>query len=104
MEIFYQKRCTGKTSMLIALSALNQIPIGVHDENKKRYVLKRAEEMNKEIPEPIVIKRLSDIEICGDIYVDDLDLIINKFTHIKAATMSEEFQNIGKVYHPDRNK
>lgn len=94
MEIFYQRRGTGKTCMLIMLSARNQIPIGVVNTICKYNIKEKARQLGYTIPDPIIIEKLSDLESCGDIYIDDFDLMLDKLSHknVKGITMSDEIK------------
>ena len=92
MEVLYQKRGTGKSCTMINLSARNNIPIAVVHQVQKQHLEEQAQKLGLTIPEPIIIKQLSDLEYCGDIYIDDFDVMMNKLTdgHIKYVSMSYE--------------
>ena len=92
MEIFYQKRGTGKTCTLIEMSAQNNVHIGVLNKAQQQVILDKANELNVKIPAPVVINELSDFNAYGAIYIDDFDLLMKKLANdnIKAVTMSEE--------------
>lgn len=89
MTLFYQKRCTGKTCTLVLMSAKNNIPIGTAYPSTKRHIEECAQEMGLNIPSPIVLKDISELKSYGEIYIDDLDIVLNKLSKIKAATWSE---------------
>ena len=76
MVILNQERGTGKTCTLITLSARNNIPISTPFDTL--YIKAKAKELNLQIPEPISIKNLEDLNTIDKVYIDDMDILIKK--------------------------
>lgn len=88
MTIIYQERGTGKTCTLIKLSAKNNIPIATPYDIT--YVKNKAEELNLQIPNPIKVNNLEDLNSVGKVYIDDMDCLIKKLfpCNVQLVSMS----------------
>lgn len=76
---------------LIEKSSATDIPIGVIDEIRKRYILELAKDMKVTIPEPVVINDLSELNAHGDIYIDSIDRLLKKLTDGKVKDMTTAY-------------
>lgn len=87
----------GKTSTLIYMSSVTNIPIVVVSKAMESFVRVKAKDMGLSIPEPIVFTDLTEDKIRGKkppekVYVDNLDLIIQTILNAKVsvATIDNE--------------
>lgn len=76
MIILNQERGTGKTCTLIKLSAKNNVPIAAPYDTT--YIKNKAKELNLQIPNPIKINNLEDLNSVEKVYIDDMDCLIKK--------------------------
>lgn len=88
MVILYQERGTGKTCTLIELSARNNVPIATPYDTK--HIKNKSEELKLQIPKPIKVNSLEDLNGIEKVYIDDMDILIKKLfpCDIQIATMS----------------
>lgn len=86
MVILNQERGTGKTCTLIKLSAKNNVPIAVPYDTT--YIKNKAKELNLQIPEPIKVNDLEDLNCIGKVYIDDIDVLIKKLFHCSVQLVS----------------
>ncbi len=77
---------------MIRLSEKTGIPIAVSVGVNGVSIYKRAKEENRNIPKPILIESLWDLEHCGEVLIDDLDIMLEQLTNgrIKAITMTQD--------------
>ncbi|MCM1315232.1 MAG: hypothetical protein NC244_07695 [Alistipes senegalensis] len=96
MVILNQERGTGKTCTLIKLSSRNNIPIATPFNTK--YIKNKAKELNLQIPEPIAIHNLNDLNGVGKVYIDDMDILIqNMFpcdTQLITMSVGDKIENL----------
>ena len=87
MKFINRRRGSGKTTMLIKLSATHNTPIICSSTASKSYILNKAREMGLTIPEPInvrkcdipyVLRGLNINSNCG-VLVDDLECVLQYF-------------------------
>ena len=90
-EIIFKKRGTGKTKDIIINSSVNKIPILVTTKLDSRVIKDFAKKLNLNIPEPIILNSNNDNARVKEVYVDNLDLLLNKLLPnfiIKKATIN----------------
>ena len=97
MEIISTGRGMGKTSTLVHMSSITNIPIVVANKGMLYFVRTKAKDMGLSIPYPIVFTDLVGDNMRGKkipekVYVDDLDLIIQSIlnTKVSVATINNE--------------
>lgn len=97
MEIISTGRGMGKTSTLIYMSSVTNIPIVVASKAMVSVVRVRAKDMGLSIPDPIVFTDLIGDNARGKkipekVYVDNLDLIVQSILNTKVfvATIDNE--------------
>lgn len=84
MEMIFMKRGEGKTTKLICMSHLNNIPIVVVNAQMARLVKKKALDMSLSIPDPIVGATLQGLSFnlrrknIDKVYIDDAEYILPK--------------------------
>lgn len=97
MNVIYQGRGTGKTTQIIKTSAKGQIPILCHSKMKQKYIIERANELNLNIPEPIIFS-FESYEAIKDkqhVLIDDIDLFLNNiFPKYSIKSVSVTANNI----------
>lgn len=89
MNVIYQ----GKTTQTIYTSSKGQIPILCHNKMKQKYIVKKAKELNLDIPEPILFsfESYEAIKDKQDVLIYDIDLFLNTVSpkyRIKSSTAS----------------
>ncbi len=84
MYVFHTPRGFGKTSNLVILSSDLGIPILCPTFNGFNAVKSRAEEMNREIPDPFCLKDLKDgrLKAGTTVFIDDADLLLPMLTKL----------------------
>ncbi|MCK9308818.1 MAG: hypothetical protein M0P99_00925 [Candidatus Cloacimonetes bacterium] len=89
MEIIYKGRQTGKTTKLIGMSAINEIPILVTNDNELYLIKQKVSKSGMSIPEPILYDKSLDLRE-KEIYVDNAEWMLQHIlnTKIKAMTIS----------------
>lgn len=101
MIIIGGKRRCGKTMECIKISAINQIPIVVFNEERKTPIKKEADGLKLKIPDPIVFKhREKFVGMHKDILIDDVDDILQDYFYgnkIIAATTSTPFKPMDEL-------
>ena len=93
MKIYDMDRDTGKTSLLIQISATRGARIITATEAHAKYIKHMALNMNRDIPEPMSYNKYSHLRQITDeeILIDELDFLLQSFfPHNKliAATRS----------------
>lgn len=95
MEIILGGKGQGKTLALIKESAENNVPIIVNTYSDKVHVESKANELNLQIPEPIVFEEVKNGRIKVDgvskVYVDDADTVLSNFigAEVVIATITQ---------------
>lgn len=96
MVILNQERGTGKTCTLIKLSAKNNVPIAT--PYNTTYIKVKAKELNLQIPEPIKVNDLADLNDVEKVYVDDMDCLIKKLfpcdVQLVSMSVGEKIENL----------
>lgn len=96
-KIIVGGRRSGKTTDLVKLSKELNIPILLTNHSQKHMVEKMAEYLDLEIPKPLVISGLSDVEklkgtTTKEVLVDQADMLLEALLglNVKAMTLTED--------------
>ena len=86
MNIINMERGLGKTTLLVAISAQQNIPVV---STKPWFVQERADELGLKIPRPLSVQEAQDMP-SQRVLVDDMDLVLRKALgcSIEACTIS----------------
>lgn len=103
MKIINLGRGQGKTTRLLYASEFQNVPILCEDWSAKRYLLRRAQELGLNIPEPIAASDLTHETIRSNdlsdknIFVDEAHWVLQRLLNsmgmrgeIQAITLSEK--------------
>lgn len=97
MEIICKERQTGKTIKLIKMSAANNIPILVTNENESYLIKQKAKTLGLVIPEPIMYDKSLNLK-GKDIYVDNAEWLLQDILKANIKTMTISSNDIQTDY------
>ena len=90
MQIIFGNPGSGKTKVLLEMSAKNNIPILVESDARVQRLLVKAQGYGVKIPAPITINQLN--EGIKAVYIDDVKRLVEGVLHVdlKAITINRD--------------
>ncbi|MBE6143124.1 MAG: hypothetical protein E7177_03980 [Erysipelotrichaceae bacterium] len=90
MQIIFGNPGSGKTKVLLEMSAKNNIPILVESDARVQRLMVKAQGYGVKIPAPITINQLNDG--IKAVYIDDVKRLVEGVLHVdlKAITINRD--------------
>lgn len=90
MQIIFGNPGSGKTKVLLEMSAKNNIPILVESDARVQRLMVKAQGYGVKIPAPITINQLN--EGIKAVYIDDVKRLVEGVLHVdlKAITINRD--------------